>query len=70
MTVVTVQHDHPTTVATVTNRHGDEAAAPLARGERKASFGARAKSAFALLLEKLTKPPADAGEKEFDESDN
>ena len=44
--------------------------APLARGERKASFGARAKSAFALLLEKVTKPPADAGEKEFDESDN
>ena len=77
MTVVTFQRDHPTTVATVTNRHGDKAApgrsvppAPLARGERKASFGARAKSAFALLLEKVTKPPADAGEKEFDESDN
>ncbi len=77
VTVVTVQCDRPTTVATVTNRHGDEAApgrsvllAPLARGERKASFGARAKSAFALLLEKVTKPPADAGEKEFDESDN
>ena len=62
MTVVTVQCDRPTTVATVTNRHGDEAApgrsvllAPLARGERKASFGARAKSAFAFTFGKSNK---------------
>ena len=59
MTVVTVQRDHPTTVATVTNRHGDEAApgrsvppAPLARGERKASFGARAKSTISYFWKK------------------
>ena len=29
VTVVTVQRDHPTTVATVTNRHGDAFPQPL-----------------------------------------